>query len=73
VRAAPFGDDWNCGIKLGDGAWPGPGSPNPLFAADLQPVCAPRLATQLKTPPAISGDRGLLRVAHAARRLGRYG
>jgi LysR family glycine cleavage system transcriptional activator len=21
--AAPFGDDWSCGIKLGDGAWPG--------------------------------------------------
>src|SRR5580693_5913226 len=21
--AAPFGEDWSCGIKLGDGAWPG--------------------------------------------------
>ena len=21
--AAPFGDDWSCGIKLGDGDWPG--------------------------------------------------
>ncbi len=22
--AAPFGDDWSCGIQLGDGEWPGP-------------------------------------------------
>src|SRR5712671_752218 len=32
--AAPFGDDWSCGIKLGDGQWPGLVS-EPLFAADL--------------------------------------
>src|SRR6266700_1350720 len=39
--AAPFGDDWSCGIKLGDGEWPGLVA-EPLFAADLLPVCAPR-------------------------------
>jgi len=32
--AAPFGDDWSCGIKLGDGEWPGLMA-EPLFAADL--------------------------------------
>src|SRR5215204_2487071 len=45
--AAPFGDDWSCGIKLGDGEWPGLLA-EPLFAADLLPVCAPRLAAQVK-------------------------
>ena len=29
--AAPFGDDWSCGIKLGDGEWPGLIA-EPLFA-----------------------------------------
>jgi LysR family glycine cleavage system transcriptional activator len=62
--AAPFGDDWNCGIKLGGGAWPGLVA-EPLFAADLQPVCAPRLATPLKRPGDLRGP-SLLRVAHAA-------
>jgi LysR family glycine cleavage system transcriptional activator len=54
--AAPFGDDWSCGIKLGDGDWLGLVAEH-LFAADLLPVCAPRLAMQLK--------RSLLRVAHS--------
>jgi LysR family transcriptional regulator, glycine cleavage system transcriptional activator len=62
--AAPFGDDWSCGIKLGDGEWPGLVA-EPLFAADLLPVCAPRLALQLKRPADLRGP-GLLRVAHAA-------
>src|ERR1700676_5344749 len=62
--AAPFGDDWSCGIKLGDGEWPGLIA-EPLFAADLLPVCAPRLATQLKRPGDLRGPN-LLRVAHAA-------
>jgi LysR family transcriptional regulator, glycine cleavage system transcriptional activator len=62
--AAPFGDDWNCGIKLGDGAWPDLVA-EPLFAADLLPVCAPRLAAQLKRPGDLRGP-SLLRVAHAA-------
>lgn len=61
--AAPFGDDWSCGITLGDGAWPGLVA-EPLFAADLLPVCAPRLAAQLKRPGDLRGA-SLLRVAHS--------
>ncbi len=30
--AAPFNDDWSCGIKLGDGDWPGLAA-EPLFPA----------------------------------------
>ncbi|WP_407181331.1 LysR substrate-binding domain-containing protein [Bradyrhizobium sp. STM 3562] len=60
---APFGDDWSCGIKLGDGNWPGLVA-EPLFAADLVPVCAPRLAAGLKRPSDLKGP-SLLRVAHA--------
>lgn len=37
--AAPFNDDWTCGIRLGDGEWPGLVA-ELLFAADLVPVCA---------------------------------
>jgi LysR family glycine cleavage system transcriptional activator len=62
--AAPFGDDWSCGIKLGDGEWPGQVA-EPLFAADLLPVCAPRLALQLKRPGDLKGP-SLLRVAHSS-------
>ena len=62
--AAPFGDDWSCGIKLGDGSWPGLVA-EPLFAADLIPVCAPRLAAGLKRPSDLKGP-SLLRVAHAS-------
>jgi LysR family glycine cleavage system transcriptional activator len=61
--AAPFNDDWTCGIKLGDGAWRGLMA-EPLFAADLVPVCSPSLAAALKR----SGDlktATLLTVAHA--------
>ena len=47
--AVPFGDDWSCGIKLGDGEWPGLIA-EPLFAADLLPVCAPRLASAAEAP-----------------------
>src|SRR6202030_3562945 len=61
--AAPFGDDWSCGIKLGDGNWPALVA-EPLFAADLLPVCAPRLAAQLKRPADLRGP-GLLRGAHS--------
>jgi len=61
--AAPFGDDWSCGIKLGDGEWPGLVA-EPLFAADLLPVCTPRLASQLKRASDLRGPN-LLRVAHA--------
>ena len=62
--AAAFGDDWTCGIKLGDGKWPDLVA-EPLFPADLLPVCAPALAARLKTPADLAGA-GLLRVAHAA-------
>jgi LysR family glycine cleavage system transcriptional activator len=61
--AAPFGEDWSCGIKLGDGEWPGLVA-EPLFAGDLLPVCAPRLAAQLKRPGDLKGP-SLLRVAHS--------
>jgi LysR family glycine cleavage system transcriptional activator len=61
--AAPFADDWSCGIKLGDGAWPGLVA-EPLFAADLVPVCAPRLASQLKHASDLKAT-SLLRVAHS--------
>ena len=61
--AAPFGDDWSCGIKLGNGEWPGLVA-EPLFAADLLPVCAPRLASLLKRPGELKGP-SLLRVAHS--------
>jgi LysR family glycine cleavage system transcriptional activator len=62
--AAPFADDWSCGIKLGSGDWPDLIA-EPLFAADLLPVCAPRLAAQLKRPSDLKGP-SLLRVAHSA-------
>ena len=60
----PFGDDWSCGIQLGHGNWPGLVA-EPLFAADLLPVCTPRLAATLRRPADLRGP-SLLRVAHAA-------
>jgi LysR family glycine cleavage system transcriptional activator len=63
-EVVPFGEDWSCGIKLGDGNWPGLVA-EPLFAADLLPVCTPRLAAQLKRPADLKGP-SLLRIAHAA-------
>lgn len=62
--AGAFADDWTCGITLGNGDWPGLVSER-LFAADLQPVCAPRLAARLKRPADLAAPT-LLRVAHAA-------
>jgi LysR family transcriptional regulator, glycine cleavage system transcriptional activator len=61
--AAPFGEDWSCGIQLGDGEWPGLIA-EPLFAADLLPVCAPRLAAHVRRPSDLRGP-ALLRVAHS--------
>jgi len=61
--AAPFADDWSCGVALGDGEWPDLVA-EPLFAADLLPVCAPRLAAPLKCPADLKGP-SLLRVAHS--------
>ena len=62
--AGSFTEDWTCGITLGNGDWPGLVSER-LFAADLQPVCAPRLAARLKRLTDLNGP-SLLRVAHAA-------
>jgi LysR family transcriptional regulator, glycine cleavage system transcriptional activator len=61
--AAPFADDWTCGIKLGTGDFPG-FEADRLFAADLVPVCAPAMATRLARPGDLDA-RQLLRVAHA--------
>jgi LysR family glycine cleavage system transcriptional activator len=61
--AAPFADDWTCGISLGDGNWPGLVSER-LLDADLIPVCVPRLAQTLRSPADLK-DATLLRVAHA--------
>ncbi|MBO0764759.1 MAG: LysR family transcriptional regulator [Hyphomicrobiaceae bacterium] len=61
--AAPFADDWTCGIKLGDGRWAGLVAER-LFDADLTPVCMPRLAQRLKSPHQLK-PQTLLRVAHA--------
>ncbi|MBL6457464.1 LysR family transcriptional regulator [Belnapia sp. T6] len=61
--AAPFAEDWTCGIRLGDGQWPGLIA-QPLFAADLTPVCAPATGRRLRRPEDLAGE-SLLRVAHA--------
>src|SRR5258706_14828511 len=61
--AVPFGEDWSCGIKLGDGEWPGLIA-EPLFAADLLPVGAPRLANTLKRPGDLNAPTRL-RLAHS--------
>jgi LysR family glycine cleavage system transcriptional activator len=60
----PYNDDWTCGIRLGDGNWPG-FMAEPLFAADFTPVCSPALAKRLKAPDDLRSAT-LLRVAHAA-------
>src|SRR4249920_2291195 len=60
----PYNDEWTCGVRLGDGNWPGFAAER-LFAADLRPVCAPATAKRLRTPEDL-GNVTLLRVAHAA-------
>lgn len=62
-QATPFDPDWSCGITLGDGRWPDLAA-EPLFAADLLPVCAPALARDLAAPADLQ-PASLLRVAHA--------
>jgi LysR family glycine cleavage system transcriptional activator len=61
--ARSFADDWTCGITLGNGDWPGLVAER-LFAADLHPVCSPRLAARLKRPSDLK-PQSLLRVVHA--------
>ena len=60
----PYNDEWTCGIRLGDGDWPGFAAER-LFAADLRPVCSPATAKRLRTPEDLRNVT-LLRVAHAA-------
>lgn len=62
-QSAPFDPDWSCGITLGDGGWPDLAA-EPLFAADLLPVCSPALARELASPADLQ-PASLLRVAHA--------
>ena len=62
-QATPFDPDWSCGITLGDGSWPDL-TAEPLFAADLLPVCAPALARGLAVPGDLDAA-AMLRVAHA--------
>jgi LysR family glycine cleavage system transcriptional activator/LysR family transcriptional regulator of beta-lactamase len=59
----PFKDDWTCGILLGNGDWPGHEA-EPLFSADLFPVCAPAIAQRLKKPSDLSKEC-LLQVEHS--------
>jgi LysR family transcriptional regulator, glycine cleavage system transcriptional activator len=61
--AAPYSDAWSCGITLGDGDWPGMIA-EPLFAADLLPVCAPAMAKRLRDPVDLE-SASLIRVQHA--------
>ncbi|MFM7346326.1 MAG: LysR substrate-binding domain-containing protein, partial [Tagaea sp.] len=61
--AAPFADDWTCGIRLGDGKWPGLVAV-PLFAAELAPVASPAMAKRLRDPADLARVP-LLRVAHS--------
>ena len=55
-------DDWTCAVLLGDGQWPGYEAER-LFSSSLQPVCAPRLAAELRRPADLSGAT-LLHVSH---------
>jgi LysR family glycine cleavage system transcriptional activator/LysR family transcriptional regulator of beta-lactamase len=59
----PFKGDWTCGILLGSGDWPGYEA-EPMFSADLFPVCTASIARRLKTPADL-GRETLLQVAHS--------
>ena len=59
---APMNDDWTCAVLLGDGQWPGYEAER-LFSSSLQPVCAPRLAAELRGPADQAGAT-LLHVSH---------
>lgn len=59
---APMSDDWTCAVLLGDGQWPGFEAER-LFSSTLQPVCAPRLAAELREPADLAGAT-LLHVSH---------
>jgi DNA-binding transcriptional LysR family regulator len=59
----PFNDDWTCGILLGNGDWPGHQA-EPMFSADLFPVCARAIAQRLKKPADLAKEC-LLEVQHS--------
>ena len=59
----PFKDDWTCGILLGNGDWPGHQA-EPMFSADLFPVCARAIAQRLKKPADLAKEV-LLEVQHS--------
>ena len=59
----PFNDDWTCGILLGNGDWPGHQA-EPMFSADLFPVCARSIAQRLKKPSDLAREC-LLEVQHS--------
>jgi DNA-binding transcriptional LysR family regulator len=59
----PFRDDWTCGILLGNGDWPGY-TAEPLFSADLFPVCTAAIAQRLSDPSRLA-DETLLQVQHS--------
>ena len=61
--AAPFRDDWSCGIEQGSGDFPGFES-HAMLSADLTPVCTPRLAKRFRRLTDLQGQ-SLLRVHHA--------
>jgi LysR family glycine cleavage system transcriptional activator/LysR family transcriptional regulator of beta-lactamase len=60
----PFNDDWTCGILLGNGDWPSHQA-EPMFSADLFPVCARSIAQRLKKPSDLAREC-LLEVQHSA-------
>jgi DNA-binding transcriptional LysR family regulator len=60
----PFNDDWTCGILLGNGDWAGHQA-EPMFSADLFPVCARSMAQRLKKPADLAREC-LLEVEHAS-------
>ncbi len=59
----PFNDDWTCGILLGNGDWPGHQA-EPMFSADLFPVCTRSIAQRLKKPTDLTREC-LLEVQHS--------
>jgi LysR family transcriptional regulator, glycine cleavage system transcriptional activator len=61
--AAPFSDDWTCGITLGDGNWPDLTS-EAIVAADLTPICTASIGKKIKTVVGLR-KATLLRVSHS--------
>jgi DNA-binding transcriptional LysR family regulator len=59
----PYKDDWTCGILLGTGDWPGYEA-EPMFSADLFPVCTAAIAERLATPSDLARET-LLQVQHS--------